>query len=319
GCEDPVLRDQRLQHRDDRGGLGIAQRQDARDELVAGAHIGRDRGLASFADRDDLHEVTARHGREALHLEHRLEDEVRLLGCDAGRRDDGDVAAHAIVENEVPPCHLADEAGEHGQVDVLEVERDGGLGSGPPGGGEGAQEERGGDQSHRRSYTRVRVPPSRTMSTATRGSLRNRSRKARSDAGSLTTVPFTRCTTSPSWRPRRRKMLSSLIWKRRKPDGRPSATSATARSCVINPPMLSTTPSSSRRSTMKASAPVRRMRAAGAGTPDALSGLAVCAPSVRRSPGGASSRVDSTPPRSRVTRSQLMATMRAPRISSPTR
>ena len=39
----------------------------------------------------------------------------------------------------------------------------------------------------------------------------------------------------------------------------------------------------------------------------------------RRSPGGASSRVASTPPRSRVTRSQLMATMRAPRISSPTR
>ena len=72
----------------------------------------------------------------------------------------------------------------------------------------------------------------------------------------------------------------------------------------MRPLMLSTAPASSRRSTMKASAPVRRMVAevcAGG----AVAPSSACAP--WRSPGGASSSVASWPLCSRVTRSQAIA------------
>src|SRR2546426_4775999 len=38
-----------------------------------------------------------------------------LVGRDPGRRDDGHLAAHAVVDDEVPPGHLAHELGEHGR------------------------------------------------------------------------------------------------------------------------------------------------------------------------------------------------------------
>src|SRR3989442_4474282 len=98
------------------------------------------------------------------------------------------------------------------------------------------------------------------MSSATRGSVRSRWRKPKSAVGSATCAPFTRSTTSPLRSPSFANRLSSRIWKRRKPAGRPSRTSATARSCVMRPLMVSTAPATSRRSTMKAFSAVRRMR-----------------------------------------------------------
>src|SRR5262249_19249282 len=155
-------------------------------------------------------------------------DEIRLLGGDAGGGDDGHRTLDALVEDEVAARDLAHEARQDRKVDVLEVQRDGGVGRRPGRSDQAAQQQRCGEAAHRRSYTSVRAVPPRTMSTATRGSLRSRSRKASRDAGSLTGVPLMRCTTSPSWMPSRRNTLSSLIWKRRKPAGRPSAISATA-------------------------------------------------------------------------------------------
>src|SRR5439155_408305 len=84
--------------------------------------------------------------------------------------------------------------------------------------------------------------------------------KPRSAVGSATCAPFTRSTTSPLRSPSFANRLSSRIWKRRKPAGRPSRTSATARSCVMRPLTLSTAPATSRRSTMKAFSAVRRVR-----------------------------------------------------------
>src|SRR5262249_41579315 len=152
-----------------------------------------------------------------------------LLRRDPRRGDDGDLSAHAVVDDEVPPRDLADEAREHRDLDILEVERDGGvLGAGP--GGEREDGEQGGERDpHRRSYTSVRGASARTMSRATRGWLPSRSRNRSSAAGSCIAVPFTRSTTSPSRSPRRAKRLSSRMRKRRKPAGRPSFTSATAR------------------------------------------------------------------------------------------
>ena len=85
GREHAVLRDDRLHHRHDGGRVGVAQRQDPRHQLVACPGARRDGGFAALANRDDLHEVSARDRGEALHLEDRLEDEIRFLGRDARR------------------------------------------------------------------------------------------------------------------------------------------------------------------------------------------------------------------------------------------
>src|SRR5207247_8521733 len=126
--------------------------------------------------------------------------------------DDGHLAAHAVVDDEVAPGHLAHELGEDGQLHVLEVERDGGLLGGRGGGGGGEREEERGSRPHRRSETRVRGASPRTMSSATRGSVRSRWRKPRSAAGSATCAPFTRSTTSPFRSPSLANRLSSRIW-----------------------------------------------------------------------------------------------------------
>src|SRR5262249_49292442 len=113
--------------------------------------------------------------------------------------------------------------GEHGQLDVLEVERHGGFLRGSRdrdrGGRREDREQRDRGASHRRSYTSVRGWPPRSMSSATRGSVRSLARKARSAAGSPIAVPLTRWTTSPSSMPSRRNKLSSRIWNRRNPAG----------------------------------------------------------------------------------------------------
>jgi hypothetical protein len=142
-----VLRDERLQHRQDGGRIGVAERQDARHHLVAEPAS----RFARLAYRDDLHEPSARHGREALHLEDRLEDEVRLVGRDEVERD-GRVVVRA--------------AGDGG-----EQEHEG---------------EDGGRASHRSSYTSVRGASARMTSRATRGSRLRCARNPSSAAGSAT-------------------------------------------------------------------------------------------------------------------------------------
>src|SRR4029450_10945080 len=173
------------------------------DELVPG--VLRDGALTALARRHDLHELPARDGGEALHLQHGLEDEVRLLGRDAGGGEDGNRTLDGPVGEEGAARDLAREAPHERQVHVLEVERGRGVGRRAGGSDEAAQQQRGDEASHRRPYPRVRPVPPRTMSTATRGSLRSRSRKASRDAGSLTGVPLTRCTTAPSWMAGRRR------------------------------------------------------------------------------------------------------------------
>jgi hypothetical protein len=98
----------------------VRQRKDARHDLVAAGGA----GFPRVADGDDLRDGAARHRREALHLQHGLEDDVDLLGREARRRDDGHLATDAVVEDEVSSRHLADEARQDGDLDVLEVERD---------------------------------------------------------------------------------------------------------------------------------------------------------------------------------------------------
>ena len=145
GRQQAVLRDQRLEHGHEPARLRVAERQDAGHDLVAAAGAARHR----LARGHDLRERAARHRGEALHLQDGLENEVGLVGRDPGRRDDGHLAAHAVVDDEVPPGDLAHELGEHGQLHVLEVERDGGLLGGP--GGAGEHQEEGEGRSHRRS------------------------------------------------------------------------------------------------------------------------------------------------------------------------
>ena len=113
-----------MQDRDEAARVGVAEREDAGHDLLARAGTRRDGRLAGLADRHDLGEAPTRHGGEALHLEHRLEDEVRLVRGDAGGRDDRDLPPHAVVDDEVPPRHLTHELREDGELHVLEVEGD---------------------------------------------------------------------------------------------------------------------------------------------------------------------------------------------------
>ena len=146
GRQQAVLGDERLQHGNDGRRVGVVERQDAGHHLVGGVRARGER----VARRHDLHERPARHRGEALHLQDGLEDDVRLVGGDARGREDGHLAAHAVVDDEVPSGDLAHELGEHGQLDVLEVERDGGLVGRARGTGEEDEEAREGP-SHRRS------------------------------------------------------------------------------------------------------------------------------------------------------------------------
>jgi hypothetical protein len=66
--------------------------------------------------------------------------------------EDAHLAAHALVQNEVLPSHLADEARQHGDVDVLEVEGDGRrVVGGVDGRRQQQREQRGREPPHRKS------------------------------------------------------------------------------------------------------------------------------------------------------------------------
>ena len=84
------------------------------------------RRLVSFASFVGMMRITdaARDGGEALHLQDRLEDLVRLVGRDLGRRDDGHLALDALVHDEVLAGDLAHELDQDAEVDVLEVHGD---------------------------------------------------------------------------------------------------------------------------------------------------------------------------------------------------
>ena len=130
GDQRGVLRDQGFDRLGDRVGVDEAERDEARDEAVAirGRAVVLDRvdaRLLDVADRQDLVGVAgAEHQREALHLQHRLEDREGLVDGDLRRRHDRHAAAHAVVVDEVVPRHPRDGVDDHGQLDVGEIERD---------------------------------------------------------------------------------------------------------------------------------------------------------------------------------------------------
>jgi len=123
-----VLRDERLERVHDRLGVDVLERDEPRDVEVPvdrrpGREVRRDARLLGIANGDHL-EGTAgrRHGREALHLEHRFEDGVGLVDRDARGRDDGHPAPHAVVVDEVLAGELGDRVDHDAELGVVEIE-----------------------------------------------------------------------------------------------------------------------------------------------------------------------------------------------------
>ena len=155
------------------------------------------------------------------------------------------------------------------------------------------------------------------MSSATRGSVRRRWRKASRDAGSLTGLAVHALHDVAVLEAEAAEDAVVLDLEEAEA-GRAAVRHLGDGAQLGHEPahVVGRASASSRRSTMKASAPVRRMRS-GAGAAASSAAVRRGLGRARRSPGGASSSVASTPSRCSVTRSQAIAVMRAPRIVSP--
>ncbi len=76
----------------------------------------------------NLDDAATGHGGESLDLQHGLENGVGFIGRDLGRGDDRDFATDLFIDNKILLGDLADELGEHGNIDILEVHGDQGVG-----------------------------------------------------------------------------------------------------------------------------------------------------------------------------------------------
>ncbi len=129
GRDEAVFRDQRLERGSHLGCIDLTERDEAGDVLLVGERGFRLRQraearLLGVFGRNDADRRAARHGREALHLQHRLKDLVGLVGGDLGRRHHAHLALDAVVHDEVLAGDLAHELDQDGEIDVLEVHGD---------------------------------------------------------------------------------------------------------------------------------------------------------------------------------------------------
>src|ERR1035437_6526959 len=88
---------------------------------AGGFQSGSAAGEPSLARGHNLDDLAGLNGGEAFYLEDGLKDRVGLFGSDLARRDDGDLAAHGFVDDEVAAGDLADELGKKGNIHVLKL------------------------------------------------------------------------------------------------------------------------------------------------------------------------------------------------------
>ncbi len=129
GRDQSVVRDHRLDHAHHRTRVDIAQLHHPRDVLVAmdfRRHLGLGElgRIADIARGNDFDYGPGLGRGEALYLQDGLEDLIGLVRGDLGRRNDADLAPHALVQDKILAGDFADELGQDGKVDILEVHRD---------------------------------------------------------------------------------------------------------------------------------------------------------------------------------------------------
>src|SRR5208282_2444710 len=123
----------RLNDIDHRSRIDVLQPDHPGDVFVTFAHarllrIGERGRIADLARGHDFYDRPRLDSRESFDLQDRLEDRVGLRRRDLGRRDQGDLAPDAFVDDEVLAGYLADEFAQDGYIDILEVHRDQVLG-----------------------------------------------------------------------------------------------------------------------------------------------------------------------------------------------
>jgi hypothetical protein len=123
------VRDHRLDHRHQRRCIDVPQLDHPRDVFVTtyfGGQLrfGQRRVRAHIARGNNLYGLAGLDGGEAFNLQRRLKRLVRFFGRHLGRRDNGYLAAHALIDDEVLAGNFTDEFGQHGDVHVLEIHRD---------------------------------------------------------------------------------------------------------------------------------------------------------------------------------------------------
>ncbi len=97
------------------------------DHVVGGpaparVHHHRQAGLLGVGSRNDTGDVPVGDGREPVHLQHRQKHLIELVGRHGTGRDDGDLALHPRIDDEIPAGYLRDGLDDHIEIGVLEVE-----------------------------------------------------------------------------------------------------------------------------------------------------------------------------------------------------
>ena len=110
-------------------GIGVSQGDQLGDELVLrlhrlGANASRDITRAGFRRGKYLGHLPRLNRAETIDIQHRLEHLVGLCNRYLGRRDDGNVAPDALVDDEVFAGQFADELNENVDIDIVEVDGD---------------------------------------------------------------------------------------------------------------------------------------------------------------------------------------------------
>ena len=126
GRQMAVLGDQGAQDRHQLGSRHIVDGKDPCDDIIGGQALGAARGRAILLGvdlGDDLNGFAGRYGRKTVNLQHGEECLVHPLGAHGRGRQDGDLALHARIDNEVLAGDLTNRRDQCVDIGVLEIQR----------------------------------------------------------------------------------------------------------------------------------------------------------------------------------------------------